>query len=254
MNPILNTISFFGIFALCFIAWLGSEDKKRIPWKLMFWGIGIQLLLGFFIFIFPITREAIVVANDVLNLLLDASESGARFLFGDAMVPVKEKARADVPNMGFVFAMRSLPQVVFFSALVTLAYRLNIIQPVVRLFARFFSRTLKISGAESLSGAANIFVGIESVVSIRPYLEKMTRSEICAILASCFGSISSTVLGFYASILKPSFPNITGHLVASSILTIPACFVIAKILVPETGVPETMGKIPEEEKVKKKRK
>lgn len=150
--------------------------------------------------------------------------------------------------------MRSLPRVVFFSALVTLAYRLNIIQPVVRLFARFFSRTLKISGAESLSGAANIFVGIESVVSIRPYLEKMTRSEICAILASCFGSISSTVLGFYASILKPSFPNITGHLVASSILTIPACFVIAKILVPETGVPETMGKIPEEEKVKKKRK
>lgn len=105
---------------------------------------------------------------------------------------------------------------------------------------------MNISGAESLSGAANIFVGIESALAVKPFLADMTRSELCAILASCFGSIASTVLGLYAGLLLPTFPTITGHLMSASVLTIPACFVMAKILVPEQETPKTLGTVPQD--------
>lgn len=133
---------------------------------------------------------------------------------------------------------------IFFAAIFGLLYNLGIVQPIVRVFARFFRSVLNISGAESLAGAANIFVGIESAVSIKPFLANMTRSELCAVLASCFGSIASTVLGFYASVLRDVFPAIAGHLMSASVLTIPAAFIMAKILVPEKDVPETLGKVP----------
>ena len=267
----LNLLSFLGIFGLCGIAWLFSEDRGRIPWKVILWGIGLQLVIGLLIFRVPITREFVQIVNTVLNAVIDASEAGARFLFGPLFVPNPISpgepigagrwiARAITPpfvpapgerlglnnlNIGFVFAFRSLPQVIFFSALISLLYRLNIIQPIVRLFAQVFRSMMNISGAESLAGAANIFVGIESAIAIKPFLADMTRSELCAILASCFGSIASTVLALYAGFLRPVFPAITGHLMAASVLTIPAAFVISKIIVPETDQPKTLGQVPE---------
>ena len=276
MNPILNVISALGIAALCAIAWLGSENRRIIPWKTILFGITLQLIIGLLVFVLP-TRELIAQLNNALNVLLDASEAGARFLFGggsSSFVPDPnrvvgpgpagrwitravgqayaaipgDKIGSDNMNPGYIFAFRALPQIVFFSALVALLYRLNVIQPIVMVFAKIFQKTMKISGAESLSGAANIFVGIESAIAVKPFLAKMTRSELCAILTSCFGSIASSVLGLYAGFLRPVFPSIAGHLVSASIITIPACFVISKLLVPETGVPETMGKIPEEPK------
>lgn len=266
----LNLISFFGIFCLCAIAWLGSEDRRVIPWKTIAWGIAIQLVIG--LIVFRLGSQVVEGLNNLLNAVLDASEAGSRFLFGDIIVPDPKQVVGPGPaarwiartlgdayvaipgdrvspnnlNFGYVLAFRALPQVIFFSALVSLLYRLNIIQPIVRVFAWIFQRTMNISGAESLSGAANIFVGIESAIAVKPFLENMTRSEICAILTSCFGSIASSVLGLYAGILKPTFPSITGHLVSASIMTIPACFVIAKLLVPEVDEPETMGQVPEE--------
>ncbi|MCB1188825.1 MAG: nucleoside:proton symporter [Leptospiraceae bacterium] len=254
MDLKLNLLSLFGVYGLCFIAWLTSERRDKIPWELIKYGLGIQFVLGLLIFVVPVTRDVIVFLNNFMNAFLDASEAGARFLFGNVFVPDPSKPNPTAPNIGFVFAFRALPQVIFFSGVISLAYRLNMIQPIVKVFAKFFYKTMKISGAESLSGAANIFVGIESVVAIRPYLEKMTRSEICAVLSSCFGSISSTVLGLYATLLRPSIPTITGHLMAASVLTIPACFVLAKIIVPETEIPLTMGGIPEEEDSKEEKK
>lgn len=273
MDPILNIISFFGIFGLCAIAWLGSENRRVIPWNVLVFGIGLQLLIGLFVFV--IGSKAVEFINNILNPVLDASEAGARFLFGGGVsIIVPDPARTVGPgpagrwlaralgdpyvgipgdrlgpdnlSMGYILAFRALPQVIFFAGLVSLLYRLNIIQPIVKAFAWLFQRTMKISGAESLSGAANIFVGIESALAVKPFLPKMTRSELCAILTSCFGSISSSVLALYAGLLKPQFPTIVGHLVSASILTIPACFVVSKLLVPETGEPETMGNIPEE--------
>ncbi len=272
MNLTLNLISFLGIFALCFVAWLGSEDRRALPVKVIVWGIALQLIIGLLVFQVPITRSLIASLGDLFNALIDAADAGARFLFGDLIVPkfgesvgpgaagrwitrALQNPYVAVPgdrlgnnflDFGYIFAFRALPQVIFFSAIVSLLYRLNIIQPVVKLFATIFRSTLGISGAESLSGAANIFVGIESAIAVKPFLADMTRSELCAILASCFGSIASTVLGLYASYLRGTFPNITAHMMSASILTIPACFVIAKILVPEKGEPKTLGTIPEE--------
>ncbi|MDY6939300.1 MAG: nucleoside transporter C-terminal domain-containing protein [Cyanobacteriota bacterium] len=269
---VLNLISLVGIAGLCAIAWLGSEDRRTVPWKVIFWGIGLQLLIGLLVFQIPFTRDRIADLGNLLNVLIDASETGARFLFGSIVVPQLGETPGPgdagrwivraignpyvaVPgdrlgetalNLGYLFAFRALPQVIFFSAIVALLYRLKLIQPVVKLFAKVFRATLGISGAESLSGAANIFVGIESAIAVKPFLLDMTRSELCAILASCFGSIASTVLGLYAGFLRGTFPSITGHLMSASILTIPACFVIAKILVPEKEVPKTLGTVPED--------
>lgn len=263
----LNLLSLIGIFALCGIAWLTSEQRRLIPWRTIAWGIGLQLVLGLFVFAIPATRLLVELINNMVNSILDATEAGSRFVFGPLLVPDPVSvpgpvlagrwiARAVTPpyvpvpgdrlspdflNLGYVFAFRALPSVIFFSALMSLLYALGLIQPLVNLFARIFQRTMNLSGAEALSGASNIFVGIEAALVVRPYLASMTRSELCAILASCFGSIASTVLALYAGLLRPVFPNITGHLVSASIMAIPACFVIAKIIVPETAVPKTMG-------------
>ena len=246
----LNIISLVGIYVLCIVAWLTSENRKLIPWNIIKWGIGTQFVMGFLIFVFPITRSGVEIFGNAINFLLEASEAGARFLFSGLIVPPVDKVMVKPTDLinpqGFIFAFRSLPQVIFFSAIITLLYRMNAIQPVVNFFAKIFQKTMGTSGAESLSGAANIFVGIESVVAVKPFLLNMTRSELCAILASCFGSISSTVLGMYAGFLRPTFPTITGHLMAASFLTIPACFVISKIIIPETGIPETLGGVPQE--------
>lgn len=268
----LNLLSLLGMFTLCGIAWLTSENRRVIPWHVIIWGIGIQLVLGLLVFWVPITRSLIVLLNDGINAILDVTETGARFIFGPVLVPDTSQvpgpllagrwiARAVTPpyvpvpgdrlgpdhlNIGYVFAFRALPSVIFFSALMSLLYALGLLQPLVNLFARLFQRTMKLSGAEALSGAANIFVGIEATLVVRPYLAAMTRSELCAILASCFGSIASTVLALYAGLLRPVFPNITGHLVSASIMAIPAAFVMAKIIVPETETPKTMGQLLQE--------
>ena len=275
MHPLVNIISFFGIFGLCFIAWLGSEDRRIIPVKLIAVGVGLQLVIGLLVFQIPFSRQLIVYLNDFLNSIIAAAESGTRFLFGDIIVPNSARLLGPGPagrwiaravgtplvaisgdsfggnnqgllNLGYILAFRALPLVIFFSALIGLLYRLNIIQPIVKVFAVLFRWAMNISGAEALSGAANIFVGIESAIAVKPFLADMTRSELCAILTSCFGSIASTVLALYAAFLLPVFPTITGHLMSASVMTIPACFVIAKILVPEKDEPKTMGRVPDE--------
>lgn len=268
----LNVLSFFGIFGLCLIAWLGSENRRAIPWKLVFWGIGLQLVLGALVFLVPVTRSVVVVFNELFNGLIDAADAGGRFLFGSVFVPDPQTvpgpilagrwiARAITPpyvpvpgdrlaasnlDFGYVFAFRVLPQVIFFSALVALLYNLRLIQPIVRFLARLFHNTLSISGAEALAGATNIFVGIESAIAVKPFLADMTRSELCALLTCCFGTIASTVLALYAGFLRPVFPLIAGHLMSASILAIPACFVLSKILVPEQETPKTLGELPPE--------
>jgi concentrative nucleoside transporter, CNT family len=266
----LNLVSFFGIFALCLIAWIGSENRKTVPWKVIFWGIGLQLVLGLLVFQFPLTRRIIQLVSGNINAIINATEAGSRFLFGDVLVPDttiapgptlagRWIARAITPayvpvagdrlapeniGLGYILAFRALPLVIFFSALTSLLYHWRVIQPIVNGFGKLFRWTMGLSGAEALSGAANIFVGIESGLVIRPFLAKMTRSELCAVLTACYGSIASTVLAIYAMFLAPTFPNIAGHLVSASFMAIPACFVTSKILVPETAVPDTLGGIP----------
>ncbi len=276
----LNFVSFFGIFGLCFIAWIFSEDRRVIPWRVIIWGIGLQLILGYLVFQQPQTREGLRIFSALLDGLFASADTGARFVFGRLLVPpsgqepsvllpllkdgtcpagqvllddltsvANEAARYCTTNrLAYVFAFRALPAVIFFSGFMALLENLGIIQIIVDVFAKLFFWTMRLSGAEALSGAANIFVGIEAAIVVKPYLPKMTRSELCAILACCFGTAASSTLAIYVSFLKPVFPNILGHLVSASIIAIPACFVLSKILVPETGVPLTMGGIPKEDK------
>ncbi len=268
----LNAISFFGILGLCLIAWAFSEDRRVIPWRVIIGGTGLQLVLGFLVFQFPATRELLKIFSGLLDSIFTAADAGARFVFGPNLVPLPGQdplivrplppgATACPPpqvpfipgycgtdKLNYILAFRALPAVIFFSGLMSLLYNLGVIQAITSVFARVFYRTMRLSGAESLSGAANIFVGIEAAIAVKPYIPKMTRSELCAILACCFGTAASSTLAIYVSYLRPVFPNILGHLVSASIMAIPACFVLSKILVPETGVPETMGGIPEEEK------
>ncbi|UIE36560.1 NupC/NupG family nucleoside CNT transporter [Leptodesmis sichuanensis] len=250
---ILNLISLLGIFGLCFIAWLFSENRslRVFPWRLTIMGILLQLVFGAAIFLFPPTREALQVFSDLLNVIFDAADYGANFVFGRNIVPLPDKP-ADV-NLGYIFAFRALPTVIFFSGLMALLYNLGIIQVITNVFAKIFYSVMRLSGAEALSGAANIFVGIEAAIVVKPFLADMTRSELCAILACCFGTAASSTLAIYVSFLKPVFPNILGHLISASIMAIPACFVVAKILVPETQVPLTLGGLPKEKKASRLR-
>lgn len=266
MDYKLNLISLVGIFSFCFIAWIGSENKKNIPWNMIVFGIGIQFLLGLFFLIVPSYISVIGIVNTWMNPFFDASDSGARFLFGNTLVPnntnklpslVDEltgeinfqklinpntnQIHTNLISLGYIFAFRVLPQVIFFSAIFSLLYRINLIQNIVKIFSKIFQHKLKLSGAESLSGFTNIFFGIESILIIRPYLKKMTRSELLTVLTCCFGSLSGTILGMYATFLRPSFPNIYEHLLLASIMTIPACFVISKFLIPESQNPVTLG-------------
>ncbi|PZV17710.1 MAG: nucleoside:proton symporter [Pseudanabaena sp.] len=276
----LNFVSFFGIFGLCFVAWLFSEDRRVISWRVIIWGIGLQLVLGYLVFQQPQTRDGLRWFSELLDGLFASADTGARFVFGRLLVPptgqepyVLLPLRPDgtcppgqvllddltsvgnaaanfctTNRLAYVFAFRALPAVVFFSGFMALLENLGIIQRIVDVFAKLFFWTMRLSGAEALSGAANIFVGIEAAIVVKPYLPKMTRSELCAILACCFGTAASSTLAIYVSFLRPVFPNILGHLVSASIIAIPACFVLSKILVPETGVPLTMGGIPREDK------
>lgn len=267
----LNIISFFGIFGLCAIAWLFSENRnmRYFPWRVVIAGLLLQFVLGAFVFVVPGTRDLLQRFSALLNVVFEAADAGARFIFGGILVPppgqepllLAPLAAGEVCSantvgevtagycgvqLGYIFALRALPAVIFFSALVGLLYSLGILQVITQLFAKIFYTAMRLSGAEALSGASNIFVGIESAIVVRPFLAKMTRSELCAVLACCFGTAASSTLAIYAAFLRPVFPNILGHLVSASVMAIPACFVLSKILIPETEFPLTAGGIPKD--------
>src|SRR6476469_7812696 len=244
----LNLLSFLGIFGLCAVAWIFSENRslRVFPWRVVVAGIALQLALGALVFLFEPTRAALQGFSSLLDGVFLAADTGASFVFGKNLVPLPSKP-ADV-NLGYIFAFRALPTVIFFSGLMALLYNIGVIQFITNIFAKVFYKVMRLSGAEALSGAANIFVGIEAAIVVKPYLPKMTRSELCAILSCCFGTAASSTLAIYVSFLRPVFPNILGHLVSASIIAIPACFVLSKILVPETEIPLTAGGIPVESK------
>lgn len=203
-----------------------------------------MLLLGLVVFWLPPARVALIWLNDGVLAALAAAGAGARFLFGPLALDPGQSTTAGEPSVGFILAAQVLPAVIFFAALMAVLYHLRLIQPVVRLFALAFYRTLRLSGAESLAGSANIFVGVESVMTIRPYVEKMTRSELLTLMACGMSTVASTTMALYVLFLKESFPLIAGHLVSASVLSIPAAVLASKLILPETGLPETAGHVP----------
>jgi CNT family concentrative nucleoside transporter len=234
-----HAVSLLGFLIFAGVAWLLSSNRRRVAWKTIAWGVALQLAIGLIIFRLPVSHRILLWLNDAVLVLLNASKSGSVFLFGPLAASPGEAG-----SVGFILVFQVLPVVIFFAAFTAMLYHLRVLQVFVRLFAKLFHRTMKISGAESLSSAANIFVGIESALVVRPYLEKMTRSELLLLLTTGMATVASSVLGVYVAFLTGVFPQIAGHLISASILAIPACVVVSKLLIPETEVPETLAAIP----------
>lgn len=238
---IYNLVSFGGIFVLLGLAWLVSADRKNMNWRVILWGIGLQTIIALFLFVVPAGSKVFLVVNDVVVEVLNSASAGAKFVFGRLALAPGEVSETGEQSLGFILAFQAFPTIIFFSALISILYYFNIMPPVIRGFAYVFTKLMRISGAESLVAASNIFVGIESNLTVRPYLDKMTRSELCTILACGMATVASNVLALYVFSLKAVFPTIAGHLISASLLSAPAALAMSKIILPEADQPQTLG-------------
>jgi CNT family concentrative nucleoside transporter len=236
-----NFVSFTGIFLLMSFAWLLSENRRVINWRVVIWGCLLQMLFALFIFIVPAGSSVFMMVNDALVKVIDVAGEGARFIFGRLALPPGTKDAWGGESLGFIFAFQALPTIIFFASLMAILYYTGFMPWLIRIFSKAFTKLMKISGAEALCTSSNIFVGIESATTIQPYLRGMTRSELCTILTAGMATIASSVLAIYILILQKQFPTIAGHLVSASFLSAPAAVVMSKLLCPETGKPETLG-------------
>jgi CNT family concentrative nucleoside transporter len=230
-----RAISFFGIFVIIGLAVLMSNNRKAINWQLVGVGIGMQITFALIIFFMPGGDTAFAFATDVVKKLLEFSNDGAAFIFSSYVTSKWEPGL-----INFTFAV--LPTIIFFSSLMTILYHLGVMQRIVYVFAKVMQKAMGTSGAESLSAAANIFVGqTEAPLVIKPYVQKMTKSELMTVMTGGFATVAGGVLALYVGMLESTFPDIAGHLLAASIMSAPAALVIGKIIVPETETPETSG-------------
>ena len=227
-----NFVSFVGIFILMAMAYALSSNRRNMNWRLLAWGVGLQMLFALIIFRAPVGARILLKAGDLVTAMLAPAQKGAQFLFGPL---------ASSESMGVIIAFQVLPTIIFFSALVSILYYFGIMQLIIRGFARVFTRLMRISGAESLCAASNIFVGVESALTVRPFLPQMTRSELCVVLTTGMATVASSVMVAYVGMLKTQFPAIASHLISASILSAPAALVMAKIMVPEDEKPVTLG-------------
>lgn len=236
-----NFVSFFGIFLIAGFAWLLSANRKVVNWRVVGWGIGLQFLFAFFVFVVPVGTKFFLFVNRIVITLLGSASAGTRFVFGRLALPPGTTNEAGETSLGSMLAFQGLSTIIFFAALIGALYYLGIMPFFVRLFARVFTKLMRVSGAESLCVSSEIFVGVESSLVVRPHLAKMTRSELTTILTAGMSTIASTVLAVYVFLLQKEIPAIAGHLVSASLLAAPATLVISKLLMPETEKPETLG-------------
>ncbi len=228
-------IGLLGIAVLLGIAFAMSNNRKQINFRIVAWGLGLQLLFALFILKTPIGKPLFGFLDKAISKLISFSDAGGDFLF-----------TSFIPEVGFHtalvnFAFRALPTIIFFSALMSVLYHLGIIQFVVKWIAKAMQKTMGTSGSETLSISANIFVGqTEAPLMVRPFIGKMTHSELMAVMVGGFATVAGGVLAIYVKWLT-DIPGIAGHLLAASVMSAPAALVVAKIIYPETENSETMG-------------
>lgn len=252
-TPLLERLrSILGLLALVGVAWLFSMNRKNISWRVVIWGISLQLVFAVFILKTPVGEGVFDFMNTIVVALLGFTVDGAQFIFGNLVynnVPVGVAGSGAfvatpgrVANTGAMFAFNVLPTIIFFSSLMTVLYHIGVMQVAVKGVAFVMQRTMKTSGAETLSAAGNIFVGqTEAPLLIKPFVDRMTNSELMAVMTGGFATVAGGVLAAYVGILIAYFPDIAGHLMAASVMSAPAALVIAKIMYPEDGEPETAG-------------
>jgi CNT family concentrative nucleoside transporter len=221
-----------GMIAILATAYLMSENRRAISWRTVLVGLGIQWGFGVFLLKVPAGRDALDVAGRWVDTVLACAIEGAEFVFGEALTKPNGPA-------GFVFAFRVLPTVIFVAALFAILYHLGIMQVIVRIFAWVMVRLLGSSGAETLNATASIFLGqTEAPLVIRPYLPRLTRSELAVVMVSGMALVSGGVLGAY---LETGCE--TRDLLVAILMTYPATIFLTKLAVPETERPETLGHV-----------
>jgi len=233
----IQPIGILGVIVLLGASFLLSENRKRINYSLLGWGLGLQLFLSIIILKTPLGTPFFGFFDKAVKKLIGFSNAGSDFLF-----------KSFIPNVGYHsamvnFAFRALPTIIFFSALMAVLYHFGIVQFIVKWVARIMQKTMGTSGSETLSVSANIFVGqTEAPLLVRPFVQSMTRSELMAVMTGGFATIAGGVMALYVTMLG-DIPGIAGHLLAASIMSAPAALVIAKIILPETETSETMGTV-----------
>jgi CNT family concentrative nucleoside transporter len=248
-------IGILGILTMIGIIFLLSSNKRAIKFRVIAWGLGLQFLFAVIVLKTGPGKWLFLRINDIVITVMNCAQEGAAFIFGNLvnmLVPVgqsgsdgfKQFQDLFANNGSAIFAFSVLPTIIFFSALMGLLYHYGVMQKIVLFMARIMSKTMKTSGAESLSAASNIFVGqTEAPLVVRPYLSKMTMSELNAIMVGGFASIAGGVMAAYVGLLKDQIPNIAGHLLSASIMSAPAGLMMAKIMRPEVDHPQTAANV-----------
>ena len=223
-----NYIGILGIIVLLGIAFLLSNNKTLINKNIIFWGLGLQISFAIIILKTSFGKALFFYFNILIVKLISFADAGSDFLF-----------TSFIPDVGYDqalinFAFRALPVIIFFSSLIAATYHLGIIQSIVKSIAKIMEKTMKTSGAETLSISANIFVGqTEAPILIRPYISKMTNSELMTVMVGGFSTVAGSVMALYVTWLN-NIPEIAGHLLAASVMSAPAALMVAKIIYPET--------------------
>ncbi len=229
-----------GILAVLLAAWVGSTDRKHIRWRTVAWGLGLQVTFAFIVLRFDYGQRAMTWAGGVVNNMLAATFAGTRVLFGQLGLP-NSGAFGNLlpPNSGSIFAFQVLPTIIFISAFFAVLYHIGLMQIIIRAMAWAMLKTMRISGAESMNVAASIFMGqTEAPLTIRPFLKGATRSELMVIMTSGMAHVSGGIMAMYIAQGVEA-----RHLLSAVIMTSPGTILIAKMLVPETDVPATEGKV-----------
>ena len=229
-----------GILAVLAAAWLGSTDRRRIRWRTVAWGLSLQFIFAFFVLRFDYGQRAMAWAGGVVNNMLAATFAGTVILFGQLGLPNAGLfGKLLPPNSGSIFAFQVLPTIIFISAFFAVMYHIGLMQIIIRGLAWVMLKTMRISGAESMNVAASIFMGqTEAPLTIRPFLSKATRSELMTIMTSGMAHVSGGIMAMYISQGVEA-----KHLLAAVIMTSPGTILVSKMLVPETNIPATEGRV-----------
>jgi len=235
--------AFIGIPLLLAFAWAFSENRRIVNWRIIAVGLALQFCLAILLLKAPFVQTFFISLNKVVLALDQATMAGTSMVFGylgGADLPFKES----YPGAAFILAFRSLPLVLVVSALSSLLFYWRVLPFVVSLFSRLLQKTMGIGGAVGVSSAANIFVGmVEAPLLIKPYLKKISRSEMFMVMVCGMSTIAGTVLVLYASILSQSVPNALGHVLTASIISAPAALLVASLMVPQADYQQTDGEV-----------
>jgi len=252
-----------GIVSMIAICYAFSANRKAINWKLVLSGIALQIILALLILKVDFIYDGFKIVSDGFVALLGFADAGAAFLFGawpesgvwlvnevngaappGTVVPVAPDTKMQLFKLGYMFAFKVLPTIIFFAAFTSILYYLGILQKIIYVFAKGMSKVMSLSGAESLAAAANVFIGqTEAPLVIKPYLDKMTKSEIMCLMTGGMATIAGGIFALCVSLLGPQYAL---HFLTASIISAPAAIVTAKILYPETMEVDRSVAVPKE--------